>query len=420
MVSHALFAFPPVRPKGKSSHECCISARWTRPNVRSRAIGDGPARGRLRFGAPCGAAYLAASRSDESLAILPRFDRAARPEGAAGAGRRASRRAGSSSGRSTQRRRVRIERPEGRPHQQLGGDSRRRRQSRRSRHAGRGRPPACEVTVEQSRSDASWSFRNHVQSVLTKAGCNSGACHGAAAGKNGFKLSLRGYDPEADFLTITRQAARPADRAERSGPQPVADQADGCGSAQGGLAVRRRLARVSRAGRMDRRRAAGPQAERSADRTARNSPRARVLKKGAEQQFLVRAHFTTATAKTSRPGPSSLDQPNGLPGRRRRQGEGHGQRRRLDRRLVPEQERRGHDHGPLREPAAGRDVRQGRPSQFHRRVVLEKLQPERPPVAGLLGRRIPPPGDLDTIGVLPTADEVRAFLADRGPTNASG
>ena len=33
-----------------------------------------------------------------------------------------------------------------------------------------------------------------------------GACHGALAGKNGFKLTLRGYDPEADYLTLTRQA----------------------------------------------------------------------------------------------------------------------------------------------------------------------------------------------------------------------
>ena len=54
---------------------------------------------------------------------------------------------------------------------------------------------------------ASWSFRNHVIPVLTKMGCNSGACHGAAAGKNGFKLTLRGYDPEVDYATLTRQAA---------------------------------------------------------------------------------------------------------------------------------------------------------------------------------------------------------------------
>ncbi len=50
------------------------------------------------------------------------------------------------------------------------------------------------------------SFRNHVIPVLTKMGCNSGACHGALAGKNGFKLTLRGYDPETDYNTLTREA----------------------------------------------------------------------------------------------------------------------------------------------------------------------------------------------------------------------
>ena len=50
------------------------------------------------------------------------------------------------------------------------------------------------------------TFRNHVQPVLSKAGCNAGACHGAAAGQNGFRLSLRGYDDEGDFITLTRQA----------------------------------------------------------------------------------------------------------------------------------------------------------------------------------------------------------------------
>jgi hypothetical protein len=51
-----------------------------------------------------------------------------------------------------------------------------------------------------------WSFRNDVQPVLAKAGCSSGACHGAAAGQGGFKLSLRGYDDEGDWRTITRGA----------------------------------------------------------------------------------------------------------------------------------------------------------------------------------------------------------------------
>jgi len=63
-----------------------------------------------------------------------------------------------------------------------------------------------DVTVADFDHPTSVSFRNEVQSVLAKAGCNSGACHGAAAGKNGFKLSLRGYDADADYFTITRQA----------------------------------------------------------------------------------------------------------------------------------------------------------------------------------------------------------------------
>ncbi len=58
----------------------------------------------------------------------------------------------------------------------------------------------------QHRPDPEWSFRNHVIPVLTKTGCNMGACHGAAAGKNGFKLTLRGYDPDADYNVLTREA----------------------------------------------------------------------------------------------------------------------------------------------------------------------------------------------------------------------
>ena len=50
------------------------------------------------------------------------------------------------------------------------------------------------------------SYRNEVVPVLTKAGCNQGACHGKGAGQNGFKLSLRGYDPDADHRSLTRDA----------------------------------------------------------------------------------------------------------------------------------------------------------------------------------------------------------------------
>lgn len=62
------------------------------------------------------------------------------------------------------------------------------------------------VAPLQAATNTAWSFRNHVQPVLAKAGCSSGACHGAAAGQGGFRLSLRGYDDEGDWRSITRSA----------------------------------------------------------------------------------------------------------------------------------------------------------------------------------------------------------------------
>jgi hypothetical protein len=50
------------------------------------------------------------------------------------------------------------------------------------------------------------SFELDVVPILSKAGCNGGGCHGALAGKAGFRLSLFGYDPAADYLAITRDA----------------------------------------------------------------------------------------------------------------------------------------------------------------------------------------------------------------------
>src|SRR3954447_6933354 len=48
-------------------------------------------------------------------------------------------------------------------------------------------------------------FERDVMAVLSKAGCNLGACHGNFNGKGGFRLSLRGEDPAADYAALLRQ-----------------------------------------------------------------------------------------------------------------------------------------------------------------------------------------------------------------------
>ena len=69
-----------------------------------------------------------------------------------------------------------------------------------------GQQATAKVKVVRSKDTIDWSFRNHVIPMMTRIGCNAGSCHGALAGKGGLKLSLRGYDPEADHFVLTRQA----------------------------------------------------------------------------------------------------------------------------------------------------------------------------------------------------------------------
>jgi hypothetical protein len=68
-----------------------------------------------------------------------------------------------------------------------------------------GQNVAVPVKVAFPASEPPYSFRHEVMAVLSKSGCNMGACHGYSLGKNGFKLSLRGSDPEVDFTAITKE-----------------------------------------------------------------------------------------------------------------------------------------------------------------------------------------------------------------------
>ena len=60
------------------------------------------------------------------------------------------------------------------------------------------------IELTTSAAERPVSFRQDVMAVLSKAGCNSGPCHGNKSGKGGFKLSLRGEDPEADYAALVQ------------------------------------------------------------------------------------------------------------------------------------------------------------------------------------------------------------------------
>ncbi|HEV3022953.1 MAG TPA: Ig-like domain-containing protein, partial [Pirellulales bacterium] len=155
-----------------------------------------------------------------------------------------------------------------------------------------GRMAAAVVTVDGLEKPFRWSFRNHVESVLAKSGCSSGACHGAQAGKNGFKLSLRGYDPLGDFFTITRQARGRRIVPSDPGRSLVLTKPSGGVPHKGGLRFR--------PGSRDYRViadwiAAGTPAPQEGDpRLARLEilPAATVLKPPMTQQLVVLAHFS--------------------------------------------------------------------------------------------------------------------------------
>jgi hypothetical protein len=62
---------------------------------------------------------------------------------------------------------------------------------------------AGEPSSNSSRVE-SVDFERHVMGLFGRMGCNSGSCHGSFQGKGGFRLSLFGYEPERDYLALTR------------------------------------------------------------------------------------------------------------------------------------------------------------------------------------------------------------------------
>ena len=68
-----------------------------------------------------------------------------------------------------------------------------------------GQAKVLPIKVEKAAEARPISFKLDVMPVFMKANCNTGSCHGAARGKDGFRLSLFGYDPNGDHYRITRE-----------------------------------------------------------------------------------------------------------------------------------------------------------------------------------------------------------------------
>jgi Protein of unknown function (DUF1549)/Bacterial Ig-like domain (group 2) len=221
---------------------------------------------------------------------------------------------------------------------------------------------------------------------MTKVGCNCGACHGAA-GKNGFKLTLRGYDPDADYYTLARQSI--GRRISLSAPshslmllKPTLAVLHGGGQRFSTDAQEYRV--------ISQWIAAG--APRPTDKDPQVTglevfPASAVLKPGAEQQIVVRARYSDGRLRdvtrwvkfsSTDDGVATVD-PNGRV------------------------KTNGSDEAAIT-------------LYYGRRVLYARLGV---PCAN----KVDPAGDatflgpayLDAAGILPTSEEVQDFLADKSP-----
>ncbi len=68
-----------------------------------------------------------------------------------------------------------------------------------------GRASVVPVVVEKAAEERPISFKQDVMPIFLRTGCNTGGCHGSARGKDGFRLSLFGFDMDGDYFRLTRE-----------------------------------------------------------------------------------------------------------------------------------------------------------------------------------------------------------------------
>ena len=262
------------------------------------------------------------------------------------------------------------------------------------------------------------SFRNQVQPILAKYGCSSGACHGAAAGQNGFKLSLRGYDNEADHLAITRHALgrriNPTDPARSL----LLLKPTGAVPHKGGVKFETNSEEYKILAEWIASDAPGPQNNDTRITRLEITPAQATLKLGAEQALRVRAHFdngrsedVTRWVKYTSANESVANV--GEDGRLRVIGHGEGAITAwyLSRIAIA------NVSVPFTNKLAAAVFSKAPRRNFIDDLVLEKLKAlNLPPSPRCTDAEFLRRAFLDTTGTLPTVEETRAFLADTSPS----
>jgi hypothetical protein len=155
-----------------------------------------------------------------------------------------------------------------------------------------GKQASAALTVKDAKARIPVAFSREVVPVLTKASCNSGPCHGAQHGKGGFRLSLTGFEPQTDYVTIAKQAggrrALPNDPVHSLLLQKPAMQV----AHQGGMKLPPGSPGYSLLAQWLREGAPGPQESDPEVDRLEVFPAERVLRSGEKQSVVVRAVYT--------------------------------------------------------------------------------------------------------------------------------